>query len=145
MSQKDRKPPQASDAASPEYAAKFWRAVTDAQGVSVLLPSGVSVRLRQYPLHEMIAQQRVPKRLQAAALRVYNEGAGALDITAAADNIAFLDVVICYSVVAPSVCDGQAPVADGAVLVHQIPVRDRLFIFAWAMGGVRASQDLVPF
>lgn len=130
---------------SPDYAAKFWMGINADAGIDVKVPSGVTVTLRQYPLHEMLLNQRLPKRLQAAALHVYNEGATALDIAEAAENIGFMDAVIVYSLIAPQVCDGQSPAPAGAVTVHEIPIRDRLAIFSWALGGVAASDAVVPF
>lgn len=130
---------------SPEYAAKFWTAVSASDGVPVKLPSGVTVKMRQYPLHEMLLQGRLPKRLQAAAVHVYNEGAGALDVAAAAENIAFMDAVLTYCVVAPQIYDGETPASADAISVHAIPLRDRLRMFTWAMGDARISAEIIPF
>lgn len=131
--------------ASPDYAVKFWRTVSGKEGVPVMLASGVTVLMRQYPLHQMLLNQRLPKNLQAAALHVYNEGAGAIDMDDAINNIAFIDSVIVYCLVSPQVTDGKSPAPAGSISVHEIPISDRLRMFSWAMGGVRASKEIVPF
>lgn len=133
------------DPQSPEYAANFWRAGSADTGLPLRLPSGVTVRARQYPLHEMLLRGRLPKTLQAAALRVYNDGAVALTAELAAENIAFVDAVITYCLVAPQVYDNQTPASADAMSVHLIPLRDRLRLFTWGLGEVSAERDYGPF
>jgi len=126
-----------------ELTAAFWGAAAD-DGVYTRLSSGVEVRVRQFPLHELLLKGTLPNSIKKTALKVYNQGTPAIASEEDLDNIRFVDYVVAYALVEPKACHGGEK-EPGGFPVQKIPVSDRLEIFKLALGGVHAEREkLVP-
>jgi len=112
-----------------------WRAKQRA-GELLMLPSGLEVTARRVELIDLIAEGEIPETLDALVKRATTEGFGVKDV---AEFMPLVNVVVRICLLKPAVGDTED---DDHVLLKEIPVTDRMFLFQWANG---AATTLAPF
>ena len=101
-----------------------------------MLPSGLEVTARRVELIDLIAEGEIPETLDALVKRATTEGFGVKDV---AEFMPLVNVVVRICLLKPAVGDTED---DDHVLLKEIPVTDRMFLFQWANG---AATTLAPF
>jgi len=110
-----------------------WRKQKIVEGV---LPSGLQVTLRKVKMMDLIGEGHVPVTLDALVRKATSAGFGVSDTL---EFLPLVDAVVRACVVAPPI--GDEP-DDDHLTLQEIPVEDRLAIFAWTNS---EAQQLRPF
>ena len=129
-------PSHETNVATPADWRRAARAKRAANAEPLVLPSGVTIlAARPAPL-EWILAGRLPQRLLSAALRAESPAAVELEPELSREDVVelarFAADLVRASVVEPAVGDGP-----GEILLEDIPIEDRTFIFEWACRALR--------
>lgn len=105
------------------------------------LPSGATILAAKPEPLEWIISGRIPQRLLNAALdsQGSQEGERAISREEILELARFATHLVAASIVEPPLGDGP-----GEILLEEIPVEDRAFIFEWACRALGAAQEGNP-
>lgn len=108
------------------------------EGVPVMLPSGITVKLRRPSLQKMLQSGKIPSNLIGAAIKI-NEGKAPVDTKSADGFIEVVNLILSESFVEPkfSMNPGEEEVGP-----DDFTDDDKGFAFRYVYIG---GKDLVPF